>query len=334
MDRINLAGIKYYVTAMLSDGTQLQLENVVENLAWEENENEISVRLNLTLRDIPYEKTRLAAMLPLCTAIYVYYSTAEEGKRIEVFRGTVWEWEHSDTHNDAIVLTCYDMLYYLQKSTDSKYYAKGKTTKAICEDILTSWNVPVGAFTGPSFTHEKTLYKSKTISAMLEEALEEAKKKTGKKGVIRANEGKCDIVTQGENADVWGFNASTNLVEVQDKYSMVNLVTRIIITGKDDKEGRPKVEATLDGKTEYGILQQYKSMGSAKLEDAKKEAQEVLDEKGKPERTITLQAPDAPWVRKGDKINVTTDTLKGDFYVLGISHNATSGTMQMEVEAV
>jgi len=331
-EKYSLLGNEYFVTAVLNDGRLLHLENIAENIAWEENESELAVRLNLTIRDIPFENSRISKQLKLCTVVYLYAKWSGDPEKREIFRGTIWEWEHSQTNDDAVIITCYDLLYYLQKSTDSKYYAKGKKTGEICKDILESWSVPLYEYTGPSISHEKTLYKNKTISTMLTETLDEAKKKTGTKGIIRAVAGKCRIITRGTNDTIWNFTASSNLVSASDKYSMVNLVTRIKITGKDDKEGRPKVEATVDGKIEYGILQQVKSKGSSSLEDAKKEAQETIDEKGTPERTTTLVAPDIPTLRKGDLIHVKTDKMKGYFYVKGVSHNATAATMQMEVE--
>ena len=91
-------------------------------------------------------------------------------------------------------------------------------------------------------------------------------------------------------------------------------------------------EATVHGDVEYGILQSVKAAGSSSLADAKKEAQKLIAEKGKPERTITFQAPDFSVIRKGDRIHAKTDGLSGFFYVLGITHNATSMTRQMEVD--
>lgn len=330
MATVDLTKIKYYVIAILADGRQVHLEEVAENVAWEENEKELAVRLNLTLRDIAYDDGRLSGKLALCTAIYVYADWGD-GQQ-EVFQGAVWEWEHSQIADDAIVITAYDLLYYLQKSTDSKYYAKGKKTKAIISDILSTWKVTLGAYTAPDLAHQKILYKNKSVASMLTETLDDAKKLGGKKSIIRANAGKADVITAGSNTTVYAFRADSNLVQSKDKYSMTDLVTRVVIVGKDDSKGRPKVEATVDGKTEYGILQTIVTKGSSSLSEAKKEAQEVLDEKGTPKRTITLQAPDFPAIRKGDVIHATTDRLTGYFCVLGVSHSATNMTMQMEVE--
>lgn len=330
MTTIDITRIRYYVEALLADGMMLELDGIAENIAWEENEKELAVRLNLTLRDVPYGSGRLSKALALCTVVYLYadYGTGKQ----EIFRGTIWEWEHSQIENDAIIVTCYDMLYYIQKSVDNRYYANGKTTKAIISDILNSWNVPMGEYTAPDVAHQKTLYKNKTVSAMITETLEDAKNLGGAKSIIRARAGKADVIKRGGNNDVYSFSAASNLTDTKDKYSMANLVTRVIITGKEDSNGRPKVEATIDGKTEFGILQKHISKGSSNLADAKAEAQKLLDEEGKPTRSIILNALDFPIIRKGDIVHVDADGLLGYFVVKGISHNATNMTMRMEVE--
>ena len=330
MATVDLSKIQYDVVAVLWDGRQLKLDEVAENIAWEENEKELAVRLNLTLRDIPYNGGRLSQMLALCTVIYLYSDWGSGQK--EVFRGIAWTWEHSETDDDAIILTAYDLLYYLQKSKDCMYFAKGKSTKSIISNIFSTWAITMGSYTGPSVIHEKILYKNKTIANMINETLDDAKKLGGGKAFVRASEGLVHVVGYGTNELIYSFTAEANLTQVSDKYSMVNLVTRVKIFGKEDYEGRPSVETTLTGRTEYGILQEVQTMGSLTLEEAKAKAQDILDEKGDPQRTIRLTAPDFPAIRKGDRIHVATDKLNGFFFVLGVSHNATNMTMQMEVE--
>lgn len=326
---VDLTNIKYYVTAVLADGKRLSLENVAENIAWEENENELSMRLNLTIRDIPQTGGRLSKQLALCTIIYVHADWGE-GKK-EVFQGTIWEWEHSQIKDDAVYITAYDMLYYLQKSSDSKYYASGTSTKSIISDILNSWVVTMGTYTAPNLAHQKTLYKSKSVSSMLTDTLIEARRLGGGESIIRAREGKADVIAVGSNDKIYGFVADKNIVQTRERYSITNLVTRVVIYGKEDSEGRPAVEAVLDGKTEYGVLQSIQSVGSSDISEAKQKAWDVLDEKGEPERTISQIAPDFPAIRKGDCIHINADGINGYFHVKGIAHNATGMVMQMEV---
>ena len=337
---IDISNINYSVIVMLTTGKEIYLDKVATNIAWEENESELATRLNLTVRDVEITEEmgatkkvkRLAQALALCTAVYVF---ADYGKgKKEVFRGTIWEWGHSQVHDDEIVITAYDPLFYLQKSEDYALYSAGKSTKDICKEILSNWGVPLGKFNAPSITHEKLALKTKKISAILTEVLDKAKLKLGAGYVIRSTKGKCEILGMGQNETIWTFGADTNLMSVQDKYSMTNLITKVVILGKEDKDGakRPPVEATEYGDKKYGTIQKIMTLGSKELADAKEEAKQVIKEKGKPERKMQLISPDFPEIRKGDRIRVLTDNVKGYFFVLSVSHNATTQQMQMEVE--
>lgn len=332
MAEFDLSKVTYTVVATLANGQMLRLDEVAENVAWEENDKELSVRLNLTLRDVPYNGGRLSQQLALCTVVYLFCDWGQGME--EIFRGTIWEWEHSQINDDEIVVTCYDMLFYLQKSVDSAYYAKGKKTKEIIADILKKWSVALGHYSGANETHNKTLYKSQAISKMITDTLEEAENLGGAKSILRAASGKAEVIKYGANTQIYAFSAASNILEASDKYSMTDLVTRVIVTGKDDKQGKPKVEATLNGQTKYGILQAVQSKGSSKLADAKKEAQKILDEKGKPKRTLTLTVPDFPPIRRGERIYLELDKEADYFVVKSVSHNATQMRMQMEVEPI
>ena len=332
MATVDLSHINYYVEAVLSDGTQLHLQDVAENIAWEENENELAVRLNLTLRDVPYGSKRLSQVLSLCTAVFLFADWGEG--QMEIFRGAVWRWENSDIKDDQIVLTVYDMLFYLQKSKDSMYFTAGKSTMSIVNNIFSTWGITAGVYEGPNVIHQKIIYKSKTVASMLTETLNDAKKLGGGKGIIRAIQGRVHVLRYGTNKTVYSFRADSNLTQSRDVFDMTSLVTRVVIYGKEDTDGRPVVETTLVGKVQYGILQDTQAKGSLTLEEAKKKAQDTLDEKGEPKRSITLNSPDLPAVRKGDVIHAVLDNLSGYFYVIGVSHNATTMTMQMEVEPV
>ena len=60
--------------------------------------------------------------------------------------------------------------------------------------------------------------------------------------------------------------------------------------------------------------------------------QQILNEKGKIEREVTIQSPDVPWIKKGDRVYVQAG-LNKYYYVLGIQHNADSHSMTMDLEA-
>lgn len=334
MATVDISKIEYNAVAVLSTGGQINLDTIATNIAWEENESELAVRLNLTIRDIDNNGTRLATQIALCTAIILYYRDSQSTEWKEAFRGTVWEWNHSQVHDDEIVITAYDMLYYLQKSDDYGFFETGQSTQGIVQSIMSKWGIPVGVWSAPSITHEKEVLKTKKISAMMTEILQKASDVTGVRAFIRAREGRCDVIKPGTNTDIWTFSASTNLISASDRYSMTGLVTRVTILGKDDTDGaqRPPIVATQEGNTQYGTLQKILSIGSSTVEEMQTEAASIIKKDGKPSRKISLLSPDFPRIRKGDRIRLITDNVDDYFIVLSVSHNATNQQMQMEVE--
>lgn len=333
---VDISKIKYQAVAILTNGDAIYLDEVATNIAWEENETELAARLNLTIRDVDLGsgKGRLATKLALCTAVYVYYDCGSGMQ--EAFRGTIWEWKHSQVHDDEIIITAYDLLYYLQKSEDYGFFEAGQTTQAVCAAVLDQWSVPLGRFDAPSITNEKLALKTKKVSAILTEVLDKARFQLGMRYFIRSTKGQCEILGPGTNDTIWTFGADTNLITVADQYSMVNIITKVTILGKEDKDGaqRPPVEATEYGSTEYGTIQKIMSLGSKTIEDAQDEARTTIKKHGKPERKVQLVSPDFPVIRKGDRVRVITDNINGYFIVLSVSHNATNQQMQMEVEPV
>lgn len=329
---IDLHRITYSVEAVLKNGQRLFLDQTAENIAWEENENELATRLNLTLRDAELEGGgRLANKLALATQV-ILYSTIN-GKREEIFRGQIWQWEAAPYNDEQVVITCYDRLYYLQKSKDNKYFNKGTMTKSIIQELLADNNIGMGRYTGSNTSHEAFAFKGKTIASMITETLEKADENIkAKKTIIRARADKAEIIKQGENSQIYGFAVGENIVSASEKYSMTELVTRVIVVGKEDKETKPPIEATLTGALEFGLLQEIHTKGDATLAEAKNAAQKILDERGKPQRSISVRAPELPSIRKGDRVHIKTDRIAGYYFVKGVSHNATTAQMQMEVE--
>lgn len=95
------------------------------------------------------------------------------------------------------------------------------------------------------------------------------------------------------------------------------MVTRVKIIGKANDDGCSPVEATVDGKTSYGIRQKIVSRGTNDtLDEAKKEAREILADDGKPKEEITIKLPDIPIIRKGDKIHLKTASISAGYYIV------------------
>lgn len=253
----------------------------------------------------------------------------------EVFRGTVFSWDYRTDTLGHFTLTAYDQLIYLTKSKDDRYYKAGTTARAIIQDIAGAWGISLGTVQGPDVAMAKQPFRGDTLADMISIVLEQAKKRGGGKWIVRSKQGKIDIIRPGQNSPVYRFTHDTNVGSIEDQQDIEELVTRVKIVGAEDKEGKAPVVARLDGRTEFGVLQevvyqrQYDNLAAAKSA-----AQDILNERGQPRKRRRVQAPDLPFLRKGDKVYIAAGTIIGYYIVSGVVHDATNCTMTLEVEDV
>lgn len=328
---VDISKIKYSVSVIGDDGTQYNIKNYIQSLGWEENENEISMRLTFKARNDETSKGQLSSLVKLGSLIVV---TASDGGSFndEVARGYAEKWNPTDRSSASdLSCICYDEMYKLQKSQDNLYLPDGTGTQSAIQKILGEWEVPIGEYKGPNATHGKLTFKNKYLSDIILELLDDAVKKCGEKCIIRATKGKADIVPMGGNDDVYVFKLDNTLI-VSNGLSTEDLVTKVKVIGQENKSGQSSVEATLTGLTEYGTRQRIYRRGSdEKLADAKSAAQAILDENGKVVEEVSVNAPDIPWLRKGHAVCLMAGTSHGHYYAKGVVHNADSLTMTLDL---
>lgn len=328
---IDLAKIQYRVVVMTEGGQQYNIKDFIENLGWEENENEIAVRSSFTARNDKTSKGYLSSIIkPGC--LIGIFATDGGSLNEEVARGfvTVWNPTQQNSSND-LKCTNYDELYNLQQSQDNYYFPSGTGTQSAIQGILDDWQVPQGSYQGPNATHGKLKFNNRYLSDVILELLDDAAKKGEEKCMIRASKGYTSILPRGSNKTVYVFEAD-NTKSVSETLSTEGLVTRVKVVGQADDDGNRSVEATLNGLTNFGIRQRIYTRGSDEtLADAKTAAQEILDEDGVVIKEITVQSPDVPFIRKGDLVCLKVGTSTGSFFVKGIRHDASTHSMTMDL---
>lgn len=331
---IDVATIRYDLTLITSQGQQVPLNGVLRNLAWEENSGELAVRLEAELQNMQLSNGKWLHQLAALGSQVLLFSDWGAGRQ-EIFRGTVFSWDYRTDPLGHFTITAYDQLIYLTKSKDDRYYKAGTTAKAIIQDIAKAWGIPLGTVQGPDTALAKQVFRGDAIANMIFSVLDQAKKRGAGEWIVRSKQGKIDVIRPGQNSPVYCFAADTNVSSIEDHQDTEELVTRVKIVGAEDKEGRAPVVTQLDGRTEFGVLQeivyqrQYDNLAAAKSA-----AQEILKERGQPRRKRRVQSPDLPFLRKGDKVKVVAGTLNGYYLVSGVTHNATDQTMTLEVEDV
>ena len=327
---MNIRDNTYVIKALLSSGVILNLSNAVDGqFQWGEQKGELAQRLMVTFANANTPYGSLKAVLALCTRFYVYANGEE------VFRGVEWDIDSKSSDKRTVPIIAYDKSKYLMESQDQSYYPAGYSTKSIVSDICNRWGIPLN-YTWSSWTHPKTLFRgSESLADQITQTIETAQKHLSTKPVVIMDKDTLSVRPKGSNSEIYKLRQYENLTGAENHASMDGLVTRVRILGKEDNDGRSGIAATVNGKTEYGILQKviYQD-GDKTLADAKAEANELLSEKGAPTREMLMVSADVPKMRKGDKVNAIADVLNGYYYVAGITHDAITRTMSLEVEAL
>lgn len=328
---IDVANIKYRLVVMTEDKKQYNIKEFVENLGWEENDGELAVRISFTAKNDQTSAGLISSLAkPGClVGVFTSHGSIDE----EVARGYITDWKPTlSGSKDKFDVTCYDELYNLQESQELIYYSSGIGTKSAITKIFDDWQIPMDKYEGPDVTHGKLAYKTEMLSDVLLDILDDAKKKGGGSAMIRAAKGKVSVIEWGSNTTVYHFEAD-NTKQVSHKKSTSGMITRVKIIGQEDDDGRSSVEAVVNGLTKFGVRQKIYIRGKDdSVSDAQSAAQEIIDEKGQVKEDITVQAPDIPFIRKGDLVHMTVGTLKDYYYVKGIRHDADSGSMTMDLK--
>lgn len=328
---IDVANIKYRLVVMTEDKKQYNIKEFVENLGWEENDGELAVRISFTAKNDKTSAGLISSLAkPGClVGIFASHGSTDE----EAARGYITDWKPTLSGNkDKFDVICYDELYNLQESQELIYYSSGIGTKSAITKIFDDWQIPMDKYEGPDVTHGKLAYKTEMLSDVLLDILDDAKKKGGGSAMIRAAKGKVSVIEWGSNTTVYHFEAD-NTKQVSHKKSTSGMITRVKIIGQEDDDGRSSVEAVVNGLTKFGVRQKIYIRGKDdSVSDAQSAAQEIIDEKGQVKEDITVQAPDIPFIRKGDLVHMTVGTLKDYYYVKGIRHDADSGSMTMDLK--
>lgn len=329
---VDISKVKYKLICVTEKGAQLDVTGAAESLGWEEGEGELAQRITARLRNTTYNGAPLSNQIkPGCLlAVLAEWSGAAQ----EVARGRVEEWAAVASGSaETLELTAYDELINLQKSQDDRYIAAGTGTRTALTAIFNDWGIPIGSYKGPNVRHAKAVYKGEALSDMILGLLDAAEKQGAERCIVRADKGAVSVLPVGGNSAIYHFGEDSSVEMVRDSMSLDSLVTRVKVVGKEDSAERRPVEAVVNGKTQFGIRQQvYNRPQDDTIAAARSAAQEILRESEDKQREISVEAPDLPFLRKGDKVHIEARSLSGYFIVAAVQHNADSCGMNMTLQ--
>lgn len=326
---------KYTVAIIAaSTSTKYDVTQAVTQLSIQESKGEIAQKVTLKLANAKVNGKRLSQILDVKDRVYIY---ADDGTtKDEVFRGFIWDDDSVQEKEKELSYICYDHMIYFQESEEYQYFSAGYSTKSIFSTLCSKWGVKL-VYNFDSITHPKLPLRGNLSDIFLTDLLEEVKKKTGKKSVMKSIKDVVNVDHVGANETVYKLYSGKdgNVTGAERSKTMQGMVTKVVILGKEDDNERASVETTVSGDTaKYGTLQKILNVSSGStLAEVKEEANELIKEKGTPQKTYFVAAVNIPWMRKGDKVHVVAGDLNGYYIVTSITHYGKDKTMTLEVEA-
>lgn len=325
--------VTYHV---LVDGYDIR--DRLKSLSWSEGANEACTIINFSCINWPESSSMPATQTGhwmheflKVGALVVVRAESNYGNE-EVARGFIQNWKTSSTLDEQLMsIKTYDQLIALRQSQINRYFPKGTTTEAIYNAICDDCSITRGIYKGPGVSHQKTAYRATNAQKAIEDAFEYARRQGAQRVFLCDREGKACVYPYGYNQTQWIFRPETS-ISVTNERDITDIVTRVVVIGQQDKEGRSAVISTRNGNTAYGIRQKIVTQSKDDKENkAQKEAENILKFNGTMREKFTLKAPDVPYLHKGEGISVVASTLNDVFWVVGITHDADTNTMTMDL---
>lgn len=323
-----------YSVIVISGTNKYNITDAVESLEYGEAENELAAKVVIDIMNVQVGNSQLYNLINEVNRVYVYANDGSQNE--EVFRGFVWTKQYKESVNDrTLQLKCYDNLIYFQESEESEYFSSGNSTQTVMSALCNKWGVSL-QYSYSSITHSKLVLRGNLADIFITDILDVVKDRTGKKYVIRSTKDVMQVLTVGTNKTIYSITAKDNAVSTTSLVTMDGVITKVKILGKADGNDRRPVEAEVSGNTaKYGTLQKLIDRNeNTSLTDAKTEAQNIIKEDGTPKWEYIVEAPDIPWIRKGDIVSVQAGNLNNMFLAAGVEHSITNNKKTMTLSLI
>ncbi|MGH2354093.1 MAG: XkdQ/YqbQ family protein [Chloroflexota bacterium] len=344
---IDVAALRYDLLLVLPDGDTLSLRPALSGLQWEEQRSELAMRLQALLVATPDTQTARGPLHQLVALGAKVVALAEwgEGWR-EVFRGTVMDWRYSDDGAPVVQVTCYDELIWLARSEDAYVFPQHTPALDILQRLFQDWSVPTGVIDpGLEVRLSKFVHRG-SLADLVFTVLSEVFTRAGQVYLVRAREGVVDVVRPGQNTPLYHLRGDV-VTSLADEQTITTLVTEVHVVGEQAEgllpNGTETVRPALDlvaaiDDPAIRAFGRFRALVSGQANDDPevlgKRAAAILAERGAPQRTRQLVAPDLPFLRRGDVVRVTAGTMVDELVpIAGISHDADGRTMSLTIDS-
>lgn len=205
---------------------------------------------------------------------------------VELFRGIIMS--QTQSNQKKLQFTAYDNGIYLANNKDTFCY-ENKTASDVFRDCCTRFGLPMGEVASCSYKIPE-LTKSKTTAFdAIADALSLDFDATGIRHYVASSKGKLSLLTRRENILQWVIEVGQNITSYSYSRSIEDIKTRVKMVSKEGTTIAEKSNAELEKK--IGIFQEIdqpdESLTTAQVNDL---IESIMEEKGTPERTLSVEA--------------------------------------------
>src|SRR5699024_4718739 len=116
----------------------------------------------------------------------------------------------------------------------------------------------------------KAYDNNQTVTEIIQDSIEESRKKGGGRFVIRCVRGEIAIFKTGSNKTIYILSQNDHLENLENNHTIRDLVTRVRVyrTNEKKQDAKARLASTHDGQTKYGVLQRVVYTNGGKLSEA------------------------------------------------------------------
>ena len=303
--------------------------NVITDLTISDDVDSLAKEVSVSCYNKSLDGKTLATRITVNDRLYVYANVGSG--YFEIFRGVIWERDRTTDTEKIVTFTAYDYLIYAMKSEDYFYYKKGLSTKEIMKKICSAWKLKLKYSYG-SIKNNRIKPVQKSIGDMMVYVLNKAKSKLGKRYILTIEGSTVIVKYTAKNSRIYKLKEGKNVISVELKLTMDDVVTKIKIYGEAKKTSIPKLATLSKNTSKYGTIQEIMDKEKKeKLSKVKKSAQKKLKSKAKAKHEYTITAISNPKIKRGDTVYIECGTagIKGNKIVKSITHDCVAGTMEV-----
>lgn len=87
--------------------------------------------------------------------------------------------------NGVLKIKSYDMLIYLLRSKDDRWYKNGTQASVIIRDIAKAWNIPLGQMDLPAVVLTAQPFRNQTLASMMTSVIDQVRSR-GRASILSA----------------------------------------------------------------------------------------------------------------------------------------------------